>query len=77
MKRNNFNESKLMTITGRTIFEIDLDYLKKYPKATPLIDVSHAFGYEKLFEIYNESKGREIVFSNGKGDDQITYYFKD
>lgn len=66
-----------MTNTNRDIEDINREYLKKYPKAKPLLSAFETYGKKKLIEIFDESKGREIVFKNGKGLDNMTYYFKD
>jgi len=66
-----------MTNTKRSIEQIDFEYLKKYPKAESLLSGFETYGEKRLIEIFDESKGREIVFKNGKGLDNMTYYFKD
>ena len=61
----------------RDIEDINKEYLKKYPKAESLLSGYATFGEKKLIEIFDESKGREIVFKVEKGLDNMSYYFKD
>ena len=64
-----------MELKKQDIYSINIEYLKKYPKAQCLLGGMITYGEKRLIEIYNEANGRQIVFRNGKGHDQINYYF--
>lgn len=58
------------------LLKIAEKYSEKYPNAEPLMNGFHAFGVDGLLKIYNESKGREIVFTILEGEDNMIYSFK-
>ena len=66
-----------MKTKEQDIYTINTEYLKKYPKAQCLLGGMITYGEERLIEIYNEANGRQIVFRNGKGHDNMNYYFKE
>jgi hypothetical protein len=58
------------------LIDINEKYLKSFPGAETLFNFTTSFSIEALINIYNESKGREIIFTKLKGLDHYKYSFK-
>jgi hypothetical protein len=58
------------------LLNLVLQYEKTYPNAESPINYLIAFRRENLIRIIKEANGREIIFTEGKGEDQVSYKYK-
>lgn len=54
----------------------DNEYLRNFPEEESLFNYLGSFTAERIVEIYNESKGRKIIFTELKGYDHYKYSFE-
>lgn len=53
----------------RELAELSNQYIKDHPNSINPMQVLYTYGVERLIEILNNAKGREIVFSDEGGAD--------
>ena len=58
------------------LLKIDSEYLSKHPGAQSLFDFVAVYSFDELIKIYNEAKGRKIVFELIPGVDNYSYRYE-